>query len=143
MTVSRSGLRLAGGLIGLAYLASLATPAVLDGRTLQDASWAPGWSILLTGPLGLLVLQFAWLANPLIVVSVLLLLFGRRVSLWLAIPAAIFASEAFSWTSTPNDSPVPTHVLGHGGGFYLWVACAYAVLGVALGGRLAGSAQQK
>ena len=124
MTLTRSQRALAGGLIALVFLASLPLHAALDGRTPED--------VLLIGLAGIVIGQVGWFANLPIVVGVIMLLAGRKVALKLAIPAAALAMSSFLWSSMPNDSPTPTHILRHGAGYYLWLASALGLLLVSI-----------
>ena len=81
-----------------------------------------GYWILLTGWLGFLFFQFAWYANPLTVLS--LLLMKRRP--WGALMAGILAmlcmSQAFLFHEIPSDTDGnAAAILSKGLGFYCWI----------------------
>jgi len=92
-----------------------------------------GYWILVTGWLGFLFFQFAWYANPLTVLSLLLM----RRNPWMALVASTLAllcmSQAFLFFEIPSDIHGNTiAITSRGLGFYCWVgmvACIfYAVV---------------
>ncbi|MGB1311206.1 MAG: hypothetical protein ACPG47_08340 [Leucothrix sp.] len=81
-----------------------------------------GYWILLTGWLGFLFFQFAWYANPLTVLSLLLM----RQRPWWALLAGACAllcmSQAFLFHEIPTDAQGNTiAIVSRGAGFYCWV----------------------
>ena len=88
-----------------------------------------GYWILLTGWLGFLFFQFAWYANPLTVLAVLLM---RKHPWWALISSALALlcmSQAFLFYEIPSDAKGNTiAILSRGAGFYCWatmVACVF------------------
>ena len=82
-----------------------------------------GYWILLTGWLGFLFFQFAWYANPLTVLSLLLM----RKHPWWALASSALAllcmSQAFLFYEIPSDAKGNTiAIISRGLGFYCWVA---------------------
>jgi hypothetical protein len=114
--LSSKRLRLSASVLILAiYVASLMLPAVLktDTSAAHDAGY-PGYSILMIGWLGVANLQPAWIANPLLLLT---LAMPTRA---LGIATAVFAACAIGWREIPNDAGVE-HVLSYGAGYYLWM----------------------
>ena len=121
------------------FIASLALPAVSSGQFFRDdlickgdVSWAPGWLLLLMGPLGPFVGEFGWFANCLMLLAAATT--GRNVlmrALGLAFALAAVALvivTPFSFTSFRVDGGVPDIVCRFGPGYYLWLACSVLVL---------------
>jgi hypothetical protein len=88
-----------------------------------------GYWVLLTGWMGFVIFQFAWFANPLTLLS--LLLFRRRTG-WALVSsslALICLSQAFMFDNIPVDTTGKSiEILARGGGFYYWVgmvACVF------------------
>jgi hypothetical protein len=115
------------------FVLSLYLPAVSnspDPRMHLDCAnptWIPGWMAFVAGPLGVVVAQFGWLANPLMLLAVLK---GTRKSgiatcfAFLAIALTLFT--AISLTSIPNDLE-GNAVCGFGPGYYVWIGCSVLV----------------
>jgi len=82
-----------------------------------------GYWILLTGWLGFLFFQFAWYANPLTVLSLLLM---KRHPWWALIVSAmalLCMSQAFLFYEIPSDAKGNTiSIISRGVGFYCWIA---------------------
>ena len=81
-----------------------------------------GYWVLLTGWMGFVIFQFAWFANPLTLLS--LLLFRRRTgwALFSSTLALICLSQAFMFSEIPVDtSGESVKIIARGGGFYYWV----------------------
>jgi hypothetical protein len=110
------------------WIVSLSLPAVSNSenpRMVLDCSspsWAQGWLLFVVGPLGIIVGQFGWLANPLMVLAA----FKSRIGI-AAIAVGLGVLTAFTFTSVPNDIDA-NRVCGFGAGFYLWLASTVAVL---------------
>ena len=88
-----------------------------------------GYWVLLTGWMGFVIFQFAWFANPLILLSLMLF---RRKTKWALVASAlalICLSQAFMFADIPVDtSGVSIEVVARGNGFYYWVgmvACVF------------------
>ena len=86
-----------------------------------------GYNILLTGFLGVLVGVFAWFANPLMLLALLLSTFKKRVaSLVLAVFSIALGLQSYMLEAVPfNESsmhPDNLNFVDHlGRGFYLWM----------------------
>ena len=115
-------LRQAGlGLALLLYAISLALP----GLHLRDYPPVEGYRILLTGWYGLMVLQVAWLANPLFAAAVIAAI-RHRPRLAAGLAAAAFGIGLLSFTAT-NWIAHHAYMERLGAGFYVWMA-AFLVL---------------
>jgi len=100
-----------------------------DGYYIDDPDprkWSPAWGLLLFGWVGLLSGMLAWLANPLLFVSWVLLAASRfRAAFYVALGALLFAmsfllySEVISSTKTDYS-----RIVGYGIGYWLWIASA-------------------
>ncbi|WP_051386693.1 hypothetical protein [Bradyrhizobium sp. ARR65] len=90
---------------------------------------APGWFFLVMGPLGILIGQFGWFANPLMLISALPL--RRSLKSAFAILAAVLAPTSVALTYLPNDV-AGNAVCGFESGFYLWLTCPVLLLLAAL-----------
>lgn len=80
-----------------------------------------GYWVLATGWLGFVIFQFAWYANPLNLLAILLV--GRRpaVALLLSIAALTLATQAFLFNEIPTVSgEEKTYIREFGLGAYLW-----------------------
>ncbi|WP_407174664.1 hypothetical protein [Bradyrhizobium sp. STM 3562] len=89
----------------------------------------PGWFFLVMGSLGILIGQFGWFANPLMLIAALPL--GRSLKSAFAILAAVLAPTSVTLTYLPNDV-AGNAVCGFGSGFYLWLICPVLLLLAAL-----------
>ena len=82
-----------------------------------------GYWVLLTGWMGFVIFQFAWFANPL---TILALLLFRRRAIWAMLAstlALLCVSQAFIFEDLPIDtSGEYIEVVARGNGFYYWVA---------------------
>jgi hypothetical protein len=115
-------LRQAGlGLALLLYAISLALP----GLHLRDYPPVEGYRILLTGWYGLMVLQVAWLANPLFAAAAIAAI-RHRPRLAFGLAAAAFGIGLLSFTAT-NWIAHHAYIERLGAGFYVWMA-AFLVL---------------
>jgi hypothetical protein len=117
----------------LVFVYSLFVPAIsfspskrLDGSDIQE--WR-GWWFLLLGPLGILIGQFGWWANPLMLPSALPL--KRTLTLVFAVLAILLAASSVTLTYVPVLD-VKFVVRGARLGFYLWLACPVLLLLAAL-----------
>ena len=82
-----------------------------------------GYWVLSMGWMGIVFLQFAWYANPLNLLAILLVQKRPFISLLLSIVALIVASETFIFYEIPtgtNEEKMYIKELGLG--FYLWYA---------------------
>ena len=122
------------------FFLSLFLPSVSKQQNFRLDLWcrAPEWSLgfgpFLFGPLGLLVGQFGWLANPLMFLAALIKIrksgfASPAVTLSAAIAAvALIVVTAFTYTADWHDGGVGITVCGFGPGYYLWLACSVLVL---------------
>lgn len=106
------------------FLLSMADTALITSQQAIKGYW-----VLLTGWMGFVIFQFAWFANPLILLS--LMLFRRKTG-WALVAstlALICSSQAFLFADIPVDtSGKSIEVLSRGNGFYYWVgmvACVF------------------
>lgn len=106
------------------WFLSLALPGASEGHGVDCSarSWAPGWMLLIGGPLGALVGQFGWFANPLMLLAAI---FKRSELAVLAVGLVVLT--AFTLNSVPTDNGSNT-VCGFGPGYYVWLACAVLIL---------------
>lgn len=98
---------------------------VLD-RVCLAPHWELGLGLFVIGPFGVLAGQFAWLANPFMLVAILT---HKALGVICALlSVALTVQTAYSVTSFWMDGQVPDDVCGFGPGYYLWVACSVLVL---------------
>jgi hypothetical protein len=96
------------------------------GAPVAGSLW--GYEILPMGVLGVLLGMFAWLANPLMLIALLLAVFRRRrAAMVLSVPAVALGLQSYALDGIPfNESstgPDTLNVVDHLGlGFYLWMA---------------------
>ena len=112
------------------WLVSLILPAALAGDEIVR-----GFHVLLIGAVGILMLQFAWLANLLLVPAVILLALDRGTRRWrigIAVALVLLALNALTWNRMYYDnSSVPVQWMS---GYYVWLA-AMALAACALFAR--------
>ena len=115
------------------FLIACVCPALTFRRSSGDVESWPGFQTLMMGWLGLLFKQIAWYANPVIVLSLVFLLFRR----WLAamiIALVAFAMAAntlllFSRDLPADEGNVIKLRLDHlSPGFYFWIASIVTVI---------------
>lgn len=115
---------LAGWALFAIWLISLALP-VSDHGLVEG----PGFYYLVAGWGGLLTLQFAWLANPLLMVAILYAVKSRAPKRWIGAAASIalclLAASAAFYHQLPSPDGAVT-VIPNASGYHLWLA---AVLG--------------
>jgi hypothetical protein len=105
----------------LLWLGSLFLPTL---RT-NGADWDPGWWLLASGWLGLLIGQLAWLANPLLILAALLLLRGRgRTALGIVGGALLllWLQMALTGALVDNEGGIAHPIERRYAGFWLWMA---------------------
>lgn len=115
------------------YLIACACPALTFRRNAGDIEVWPGFQVLAVGWLGLLYEQFAWYANPVMVLSFIFLLFRRwpttAVIALVALAIAANTLRLFSQEFPADEAGVNKIRLEHLGiGFYFWVASLLAVI---------------
>jgi hypothetical protein len=112
------------------FVLSLFSPSVSGGRFWREdlvckaPQWTRGWELLLLGPLGVLVGQFGWMANPLMFFAALTTAAHPGFALT---AVALIVVTAFSFTSVWMDGGGDATVCGFGLGYYLWLACSILV----------------
>jgi len=85
--------------------------------------------VLLTGWLGFIIFQFAWYANPLSLLAILLMKQRPVIALLLSVLAAIIASETFIFNEIPAASgDEKIYIKEFGLGVYGWYASHWLVL---------------
>lgn len=124
LAVSRQN-RVFIGISVVLYLIACATPC-LEVSQKSDPVWL-GLQILVMGWLGILVGQFAWLANPLWLAGLLFFAFRKwMAALILSGLALVFALNTFTMfvTELPADEGGMNtfHLVRLRIGFYLWLA---------------------
>jgi hypothetical protein len=114
------------------FILSLVSPSIWleQNWVLDQVCLVPrrelGLDFFLIGPLGVLMGQFGWLANPLMLAAILA---PKALGLICALlSVALTLQTAYSLTSFWMDGQVPDDVCGFGPGYYLWVACSVLVL---------------
>jgi len=117
----------------LLIAATLFCIAMVDTVYTTEAQDILGYWILLTGWLGFLFFQFAWYANPLTVLSLLLIKRHPWWALTVSALALLCMSQAFFFNEIPSDIKGNTiAIISRGVGFYCWVgmtACVfYAII---------------
>ena len=107
----------------LVFLASLTQDAYYLAGDNPDA-WATSWGVLLVGWMGIFYGVFAWLANPLLLLSWILCLRGELRAALIISAAAVLFALSFLLHSTIVASEAPTYraVTGYGVGYWLWLA---------------------
>ena len=90
----------------------------------SDGNVIGGWVFIL-GWMGILVFQFAWYANPLNVLALLIFESQPRLAVLLSLLALVIASEAFSFQEIPTGLFTGIHsdkmfIKELGLGFYSW-----------------------
>ena len=117
----------------LLVAAVLCCIAIVDTVYTTEEQAIRGYWILLTGWLGFLFFQFAWYANPLTILSLLLM---KKHPWWALITSALALlcmSQAFLFYEIPSDAKGSAiAIVSRGTGFYCWIgmiSCVfYAVI---------------
>jgi hypothetical protein len=113
---------------GVLWLASLFLP-VIEAHQPQGMTSAGGAGLLAMGWIGLLAFQFGWLANPVLLLALYVLLRARPVSLRaclvLATLLALLLADALTWTDYPNDGG-PGPITAYLAGYWTWIAAVAA-----------------
>ncbi len=92
-----------------------------------------GFWVLISGWMGFVLFQFAWYANLLALLSVMLMARHPNRAMALAIMSILLAGQAFWFEDIPGQA-VPMHVVRLGMGFGLWyVSLLLLALGVIFG----------
>ncbi|WP_454858179.1 hypothetical protein [Rhizobium binxianense] len=117
----------------LLYALCLAQPAYRSGVA-GRLEVTPGWLALLTGWMAVTSGMIAWLANPLLLASWVLVAFQRRAALFTAAAAMLLALSFLLHEQIMVDEAGNYGPLGHdGAGYWCWLAsigltlCAAAI----------------
>ncbi|NOK00695.1 MULTISPECIES: hypothetical protein [Myxococcus] len=100
----------ATALSAILFVLGCALPAVVlynTGSRQEDSMW--GVSLLLVGWLGVFVMQWGWFANPLLLLTLALLLMGKyRGAFWVGVVTVLVGLSTLSWYlhSIPADEAV-------------------------------------
>lgn len=87
-----------------------------------------GYWVLLTGWLGFLFFQFAWYANPLTVLTLLLMRRSPWWALFTSVLALLCMSQAFLFYEIPSDAKGNTiAIISRDVGFYCWIGMVSCV----------------
>jgi len=117
-------LRIAGIVLAvILFLSSLGLNTLILSQ--GDSSFLMGFVCLLFG-----FSYLAWFANPLFLMSILLLSLDRsRMALATSAASLILAATTFLIQKAPfNEAGHMANVVGYGLGFYLWIASMSAIL---------------
>ncbi len=88
-----------------------------------------GFWVLVTGWMGLAILQFAWFANPLNLLSLLLTHQNPRIAFLIGVLSMIVACNAFYFYEIPTGiNYEKTYIREFGLGFYTWIASHSLIL---------------
>jgi hypothetical protein len=82
---------LAAGVSLLLFAAAVSTPALVFRGT-NGGQTMFGWEVLLLGALGMLIGQFAWCANPILLVGLITVVFRQRRLSRVIVAIALFVS---------------------------------------------------
>lgn len=114
-------------ILSLGWAASLALPVASLGPGAGE-TWH-GWTVLLLGWLGFFLGQFAWIANALFAVVLIMLVRGRPPLVWglmVGVLTSLLAAHALSWTHVFRERGETSPVLHYGLGYDLWIAVTFA-----------------
>ena len=118
--------------LGVGWAASLALPVATFGNG-QGEIWS-GWTVLMLGWLGFFLGQFAWIANFLFAVALIMLVRGRPPLVWgmmVGVLTSSLAAHALSWNDVFRTGGGTMPVLSYGPGYDLWIVVTLAA-GLAL-----------
>ena len=104
---------------GLLWVVSLTQVAFYT-----DQGAVMGYWVGATGWLGFAMFQFAWYANLLELLGVLLMARYPNRAMLLAVMGVIVAGHAFWFTDIPGHE-IKMHIVGLGAGFWLWYAILF------------------
>ena len=134
--------KLIAAALTVGWVVSLMLPVAVMGSGANEV-W-PGFAVLIVGPLGVLVTQFAWFANLLFVAAVILMFVTRpslTLSLVLAVPLAVLALDALRWDRIHGDNGYAM-ILSYGPGYFLWLGVVVATAAALLWAVLAKPAPE-
>ncbi|TSC26034.1 hypothetical protein [Corallococcus sp. Z5C101001] len=109
------------------FLLACATPAMTvltSSGQREEEMW--GAVLLLMGWLGAFTFQLGWYANPLLVLTLILLLMGKdRGAIWTGVAASLLGLSSLSWYFNPvpanEGGGQDLNLLYPSIGFYLWM----------------------
>lgn len=107
---------------GFSYVASMLLPAFGEPDSAHKLLWWKGYSVLAMGWLGIFNLQFAWLGNLAIAISLI------RPSKALSAILTFCAISALLWHELPTDATTK-YIRDFGPGYYAWL---FALIGAAV-----------
>ncbi|MEZ5450360.1 MAG: hypothetical protein R3E89_15800 [Thiolinea sp.] len=123
------------------YRFPVASPALFLGGLLWIiACWLPvfetaqgpiaGYWVLISGWMGFAMFQFAWYANPLLLMAVILMYSAPLRATLLAALGLLLATQAFWFDALPG-TVTATPIVGQGPGFWVWYGSLFLLaLGV-------------
>jgi hypothetical protein len=93
-------------------------------------AWAPAWSLLLMGWMGVFYGVFAWLGNPLLIAGWLGFAFkSHRAGVALSGLALAFMLSFLAHTTiVRSEAPTYARITGYGPAYWLWIASAGAAV---------------
>jgi hypothetical protein len=113
---------------------SLVAPAAFESkygiaRACTQGDWHHGYALFLIGPLGLLIGQVGWLANPLMLAAALLRRRKATAIMLVLLAILLIVITSASFTTMPNDV-AGNPICRLGIGYYLWwLLSSIALLG--------------
>ncbi len=125
--------------LGLGWTASLALPVATIGEGTGEL-WH-GWAVLLLGWLGFFLGQYAWAANLLFAMALILLVRGRPPLIWglmIGVLTSLLAAHALAWTDVHRSGGGTVPILAYWSGYYLWVATTFAAGAALCGAAVTG-----
>jgi hypothetical protein len=93
---------------------------------ITDVQAIQGYWVLALGAAGFIIFQFAWYANILSLLAVMLSRSKPQLAFLLSVISVLVASEAFLFDEIPLDKSV--EITDYGRGFYVWYACHYLIV---------------
>jgi hypothetical protein len=104
-------------------------------------AWAPSWGLLLIGWSGLFYGTFSWLANPALFAAWFMFYRRRywRATICGLIAAVLMLSFLLTKTIVSSEAPTYSRVIGHGIGYWLWVASAFVLLSASIAASISGA----
>ena len=120
------------GCFALCYLLACATPALVMRHSNGRIENWPGIQVLAFGWMGLLLGQAAWLANPVLLLGVILLVCRRWIAACITVLVALGLGATTVWLFSceiPADEGGVSHfqLAQLGFGFYAWLASMVVV----------------
>ena len=120
----------------LLFIISLIPPAYYIDNPGNVEAWSNGYELVLIGWLGTVMgggAAFAWLANPLIILSWIFFFRNLKLSMWAGILATLFAASFLLFnTVIGSEAPAYYKIIAVKPGYWLWLTNigAFAVLTV-------------